>query len=82
MAEPSKWSNEFSLFLQKCLTKESSKRSSASELLSDPFVSNATDPSVLKSLVSEYSKKKVNKKKQKMSPFIFLHRNNPTANHQ
>ncbi|XP_055927801.1 serine/threonine-protein kinase 10-like isoform X2 [Argiope bruennichi] len=54
LSQPSKWSKEFSLFLNKCLIKDPQSRLTASELLRQPFIVDATDKKPLFELIVEY----------------------------
>eukprot|EP00029_Vermamoeba_vermiformis_P010802 TRINITY_DN5774_c0_g1_i1.p1 TRINITY_DN5774_c0_g1~~TRINITY_DN5774_c0_g1_i1.p1 ORF type:complete len:637 (-),score=126.02 TRINITY_DN5774_c0_g1_i1:34-1944(-) len=54
LADPSKWSPELNDFIAKCCIKEYTKRPSATDLLTHPFIMKAKDPNiVLKPLIAE-----------------------------
>ncbi|XP_078523124.1 uncharacterized protein LOC144792123 [Lissotriton helveticus] len=53
LCAPLLWSEDFSDFLRKCLTKMPTCRWSASELLKHPFVANASDNHPLRELIAE-----------------------------
>eukprot|EP00013_Stygamoeba_regulata_P007130 CAMPEP_0177642678 /NCGR_PEP_ID=MMETSP0447-20121125/7728_1 /TAXON_ID=0 /ORGANISM="Stygamoeba regulata, Strain BSH-02190019" /LENGTH=439 /DNA_ID=CAMNT_0019144879 /DNA_START=147 /DNA_END=1466 /DNA_ORIENTATION=+ len=53
LTEPEQWSDEFNAFIARCLIKNPNDRPSATELLSDPFIKNAPEPSVLRPLIRQ-----------------------------
>ena len=51
--EPNKWSKQFLDFLSKCLVKQPGGRATSKDLLSHPFISDATDLQPLRLLYHE-----------------------------
>ncbi|KAG9508946.1 Serine/threonine-protein kinase 10, partial [Fragariocoptes setiger] len=51
---PSKWSKEFSDFLALCLNKDPTKRPTADELLTHPFISTSTNVKPVRDLILEF----------------------------
>lgn len=51
---PSEWSKDFNDFLAQCLIKDPSKRPTADQLLTHPFIKDVTDKKPLLDLLSEF----------------------------
>jgi len=68
LKEPSKWSKEMNEFIALCLQKQPSKRASAKQLLSHPFITKhqANHDKLLKEMVSEFFEKKKDQQEREL----------------
>jgi len=56
LKKPKGWSNDFKVFISKCVEKEASKRSSCADLLRHPFAQNACSLSEWKEVIEKKKK--------------------------